>query len=405
MDGSSVAVTEEDLGILNRCNLSFYPQYGLIRCLLCENAKGMHTGVMTKTFREHMRIAHEVSLESGDVQHILSKFWLPNCPYLQRTRLVLPAIDFLPVFAGYGCQECPFFTTYKRSLRAHYKAKHVDLTIPEMDLLACSLQSLTPEPIRRYFSVDAIPRPPPVTIAQNSSLQQSLIQSWNRPLVQPQTIPAQVPRVLVNMCWTADLFGEHRQYLEECPAHEEDDPLVWWNLGALDQYFTLAMNRIEEVDMAVRIKLKDEARGFRPHQQMSTVKRYSSTMARFVLFALKCNSLEDQCPILIEEPIKASLNRLEQRLLRPEEHDEDGMWEKALYAFLFQVYFSRPPSFSSCHLIPSFIRLECTTADGNARPIDDITHCCAIVNIFFIPTLILPFCRSSTCIASLPQFC
>lgn len=400
-----MSLTEQERQVLGRCHLAFYPEYGLLRCLLCAQPREaverdsssssgprkrgrkpdgcFNAGVMTKNLRVHMRGTHGILLGAADVELILNKFWLPENRYFQPSRLVLPAIGFLPVLAGYECQECPYRTTHMKTLRAHYKNNHANMVIPEARLLTCSLQSLAPGPLMRYFKVDATPKPPPVVRPEASSLVQAVANSWNRHQARPLTIPSQIPRILVNLCWTSDLFGEHREILEAYPKSEEDDPLAWANYNALDNFFFSAMRCIEQVDANVLFKLREDADGFRPLQQMKTVDRYTSTMARFVLFALNCHSLGEQSPVLIDDSIKDSLERLQQRLLRPEEVDEDGSWRKAVVNFLHLLYFSRAPGFSSSHLIPSFIRLECTTATGNAKSIDEITHTCSYVNPYY----------------------
>lgn len=388
VESGLVSASEEDLQILNRCHLRFYQEYGLLRCILCEHLSGeassssanVHPGVMNQNFREHLRVAHSVTILSSDATHILNKFWIPGNRYFQPTRLVLPALDFLPVVAGYGCEECLYYTKNKKTILAHYRKKHAGLVMPEIDSLTCSLQSLAPEPIRRYFAVNAVVRPAnPSPTTQHSSLATTLIQTWNRKLEEPVTIASQVPRLLSNLCWTSNIFGEYREYLLACPNVEADDPVAFANLYCLDEFFASAIDNIEEVDYNIRLKLKEEARGFRPLQEKSSIIRYTSVMARFVWFSVKCHLLEEQSPVILEKPIKASLNVFQQRLLRPQEKDDDRQWKEALVDFLFKVYFSRPPSFSCSHLVPAFIRLGCTDPDGNARSIDDITHTCAIV--------------------------
>lgn len=371
----------EELSLSLRTNIIFYPEFGLMKCGLCQTPT-----ILRKGFAGHMRHHHQQRLQPSDVRQVLARFWNAQSLYFQSSRLLLPPIPFLPVLPGFACQSCIYYCTLKTIMNEHYRRKHPGISI---GLVACKVQSVASKPIKKYIGVEDVSNaqdPPPVEATPAASLRDSMLRVLREP-VQPMALEvAQVPRLITNLGWDGILSSEQRQVLLQYPEREGQPK--WSSFKAIKGFFLQSMDYINTFDNRIKLLLRDDCHGFRKLQEQTSKERYVLFMARFIWFAMTCQS---------EESVTLTVD-LEERLRQFEGHlcdiettdsledsldDPNGIWAGMLLDVLESILVSRPPSMSSCDLVPMFVRLNCQKEDGTIPSIDNITHACSIVPFYF----------------------
>lgn len=157
LDGKDLGEANENYLLLSKYNLSYYPEYELLRCNTCANLgeEGRSGIIVGHNIGRHMR-THKIKLPASEVRILVQNFWKPESVYHQASRSSLPALSFLPVHSGFGCTECTHYCADRNSMNRHFRAKHPGLT---KRLLECRLQSFAPPPLRRYFVVEEATKP------------------------------------------------------------------------------------------------------------------------------------------------------------------------------------------------------------------------------------------------------
>lgn len=367
-------ISAEDQMLLDRWNLSFFPQYGVLKCNLCTGNK---SGIVFKDLKGHMKRLHDVRIPGKVAAKIVEKFFKPESRYLQQTAFILPPLPFLPMADGFKCHLCVFLTTLERVLKVHYTKEHSET---EAVITTCALQLISSPPVSRYIAVHRR-----VSSIDEGALLEEATEIMARVLALPErpalAAPGQVPQLLINLGWDGpDPLGPFRDHFEFDPVEPKNEHNLSMEIFEfLVKFFQENMGTIRLEDSRIRNLLKDCGKGgFKNLQEKASIKRYASIMARLVVFAVHSGELDPkEAPVTICPATRQCLANF-WTAFTVKRHDEEAISADLLH-LLEMLHLSRPPTLSSTDIVPSFLRFVCLRVDGSLTSVDCLTQTCAIV--------------------------
>ena len=344
--------------LLDKYNLVYRPEYGLLTCRLC-------ISVLGKGFSDHMRRMHKVHIKHPDEAIIrdlafsaVSLYWLGGQP-------LLPALDFVPVFDGFKCASCSHYGKSLRHVRDHTKKNHDCDNAP----IECKVQTISATCCKTYFGVhDAsstlvTPLADDIAAAAKRAMKE-VIQ------IHPSAEPVKRRNLFyVQAGWypepeRADKYSHvDKAATLQLPQKDEAD---YSTVCAIHAIFRDAVVAINNRDFAFRAVLGDTDKRFKAFstlQNDASINVYSQTWTKLVYFArnlitLRVIPLENDVRSVIEEAFRTP--------------DACTIFE------LMQHLVAQRTTLDSA-IIPLFIRFSCCLTNGRLMPPEDVSRLCAKV--------------------------